>query len=114
MKHTIKAMTDLLFEVAETKEIMVDLNDKIEQLDHGNSDFATYLNPMMGKIEMRMSDALDLFFEEITDCECLASHMLYETGVVVEGGVAFRLTKRDEFDNFIAVQVKKKERKNDN
>ena len=108
MKFTIEAMTDLLFEVAETKAKMANINHEICQMDHGNDDFQTYINPMMGKIEMRISDALDLFFEEITDCECLASHMLYETGIIIEGGIEYRVTKRDEFDNFIAGQIKKK------
>lgn len=106
MKHTIKAMTDLLFEVAETKERMTELNHTLAQLDRGNSDFATYLNPMMGKIEMCISDALDLFFEDVTGCTDIASHMLYETGMIVSDGIEYNLRERNQFNNFIVMNNK--------
>jgi len=109
MKHTITAMTDLLFEVAETKERMTELNHELAQLDRGNSDFATYLNPMMGKIEMRISDALDLFFEEVTGSEELASHMLYETGMVTSDGIEYNLRERNQFNNFIVMNKNQKQ-----
>ena len=101
-------MTDLLFEVAETKERMSHINHDIAQMDHGNNDFSTCLSPMMGKIEMRLHEALDLFFEQVTGLEGIASHMLYETGVIHSDGIEYRLTNRNEFNSFIFMESGKK------
>lgn len=101
MKHTIKAMTDLLFDVAETTAKLDEVNNKLYQMAPYD-DFATHIAPMAGTIATSLCEALDLFFEEITDCESLATHMLYETGIVTDrDGIEYRLHARDEFDNFI-------------
>lgn len=101
MKHTIKAMSDLLFEAAETKAKVDHINSQLNDL-HRHDDFPPSVSAMSGEIEQTLVDALDLFFEEMTDCESLATHMLYETGIVTDkDGIEYRINKRDEWDNFI-------------
>lgn len=102
--HTTSAMLDLLFELWDMKEACDRINKSIWELNK-NDDFGARISPTVGKIEKKMVDALDLYFEEVTGCEVLATHMLYETGIVFdEKEKKYNLTVRDEFEAFIEYQ----------
>lgn len=107
MKHTIKAMTDLLFEVQDTCAKIDKINSALADTQ-GYEDFSTFIAPMNGRIEYFLSGALDLFFEEITGHEPLASFMLYDSGKQIWNGVDYNLKNRESFDAFIAASTKKK------
>lgn len=105
MNHTIKAMTDLLFVTRDTITAIDAINNQLHLISPYD-DMGSHIAPMAGEIESTMIEALDLFFEEITGHETLASHMLYETGRIVWNGVDFDLKTREGFDAFIAATTK--------
>lgn len=101
MEELANLMTDLLFEVAETKERVDEINRMSAQFGDQNGDFQTFLNPMMGKIEMKLVAALDAFFKEYAGLNSMAEHALYETGIITCDGIEYNIRYRDDFNNLI-------------
>lgn len=102
--HTTAAMLDVLFELRDMKDACYKINESIFKLNT-NSDFNTHISSTVGKIESKLVDALDLYLEEVTGCEVLATHMLYETGIVYdENKTKYNLASRKKFEEFIEHQ----------
>lgn len=106
MNDVTKAMIDLLFSIEKAYVVYNKANDMFVRNSDWEYGESSYVRPIDSLVEKSIVKSLDLFFEETTGHETLASFMLYDSGMQIWNGVEYNLKDRADFERLIEASTK--------